>query len=345
MAQDSQTQEHMGGSQADPTSNIPPHSIMNSTRSLKNIDSSGHANAHQQQRVGSRIDRINHPTLGNALPHSAPSKISSPRPQYSLAGATGLQSHAGSYVDPKYYDYNPAYREVHQQPVWGLAKPLPRVVRPGMTKGRTNADVRAVVEDMAAEIQEPGTAEAIPQVGMIDDQRADEGMVRISKQPSNRNDGNGRGYGHQKQYRSGDGHDIGLVRSSDYSVMGRYGTPKDERDDPLNEWQSSSGDPDVSLPHGADIAEGGRTMNKLPSLPEVPSQTMSTVLSTSSTDFANTGTDVDLEAGEKFGEWPVDENDAKESLEEYEDMYNRWASIRAKFREPLAEILAVSSDL
>ncbi|KAF2083678.1 aquaporin-like protein, partial [Saccharata proteae CBS 121410] len=37
------------------------------------------------------------------------------------------------YVDPGYSQLNPAYEQpVNTRPVWGLAKPLPRVIRPGM---------------------------------------------------------------------------------------------------------------------------------------------------------------------------------------------------------------------
>lgn len=38
-----------------------------------------------------------------------------------------------AYVDPGYTDLNPAYEQAaNTRPVWGLAKPLPHVVRPGM---------------------------------------------------------------------------------------------------------------------------------------------------------------------------------------------------------------------
>jgi aquaglyceroporin related protein len=38
-----------------------------------------------------------------------------------------------SYVDPGYTQLNPAYEQPSNiRPVWGLAKPLPRVLRPGM---------------------------------------------------------------------------------------------------------------------------------------------------------------------------------------------------------------------
>lgn len=60
------------------------------------------------------------------------------------------------YVDPGYSDLNPAYEQApNVRPVWGLAKPLPRVVRPGMipTKSeiRTQAPEQQQAEEQAAE--------------------------------------------------------------------------------------------------------------------------------------------------------------------------------------------------
>lgn len=49
---------------------------------------------------------------------------------FSLAGSQPNQPVA--YVDPEYVQYNPHYNEENREPVWSLAQPLPRVVRPGM---------------------------------------------------------------------------------------------------------------------------------------------------------------------------------------------------------------------
>lgn len=55
---------------------------------------------------------------------------------FTLAGpGNPLESLAANqaYVDPGYTDLNPAYEQAtNTRPVWGLAKPLPHVVRPGM---------------------------------------------------------------------------------------------------------------------------------------------------------------------------------------------------------------------
>ncbi|KAK6003662.1 hypothetical protein QM012_009433 [Aureobasidium pullulans] len=59
-----------------------------------------------------------------------------PTEQFSLAGPQDVVAVAHQhvpYVDPGYAMLNPAYSQpMHSKPVWSLAKPLPRVVRPGM---------------------------------------------------------------------------------------------------------------------------------------------------------------------------------------------------------------------
>lgn len=62
-------------------------------------------------------------------------------PSFSLANPTTklhakYQSH-GFYEDPEYRDYNPRYERDNNQPLWSLAVPLPRVVRPGMRLGKS----------------------------------------------------------------------------------------------------------------------------------------------------------------------------------------------------------------
>lgn len=54
---------------------------------------------------------------------------------FSLAGPASLDAILANqpYVDPGYAQLNPAYDQpTNVRPVWGLAKPLPRVLRPGM---------------------------------------------------------------------------------------------------------------------------------------------------------------------------------------------------------------------
>ena len=52
---------------------------------------------------------------------------------FSLAGSqTPVRKQPLAYIDPDYTLYNPHYEEGTHEPVWSLARPLPRVVRPGM---------------------------------------------------------------------------------------------------------------------------------------------------------------------------------------------------------------------
>lgn len=62
------------------------------------------------------------------------------------------------YEDPEYQSMNPRYGKNNEKPVWGLAKPLPRVVRPGMRRdGET--------QQKAYETQPRGEAEPAPELG------------------------------------------------------------------------------------------------------------------------------------------------------------------------------------
>lgn len=64
--------------------------------------------------------------------------------QFSLAGPQDIVAVAHQhtpYVDPGYAQLNPAYAQpMHAKPVWSLAKPLPRVVRPGMVPTASEID-------------------------------------------------------------------------------------------------------------------------------------------------------------------------------------------------------------
>ncbi|KAJ9317090.1 hypothetical protein DTO271D3_2829 [Paecilomyces variotii] len=82
------------------------------------------------------------------------------QPDYSLAGPQKNAPSSGVYVDPLYRKLNPSYGEEEEEPVWGLAKPFPRVVRSGMRQ-----DSGTTQE--AYEAPERGEAEAVPQVDNI----------------------------------------------------------------------------------------------------------------------------------------------------------------------------------
>jgi len=316
---------------------------LNPARPQKSGTASHNANASTIWRADHGRPRPNRPTA-SPLRQSRPSQTGQPlpRPQYSLAGNSRKNSttepHALSYVDPKYYELNPGYQKPQNLPVWGLAKPLPRVVRSGMRrKSQGGVDAKepgkqGVVEDTNAEVEEPGSAEAIPQVGMIDNQREEEGKERTGW----RSDIEERGYGHQRD---------GSTRSEKISKLpsgtsaGHYLTPKDEKSNPMDEWLAKQ--PSRKSDAG-DL--GGQRIQRLPSVHEAPSRARSAT-TTVSRDFAEAADQnrIDLEAGDQYNdEWGLEKEEADQYVQEEWEMHNGWASFRARFREPLAECLAVS---
>ncbi|KAL1885761.1 hypothetical protein Plec18167_001256 [Paecilomyces lecythidis] len=96
------------------------------------------------------------------------SRSKRPKPDYSLAGPLANTQQSGVYVDPLYRKLNPSYGKEGQEPIWGLAKPFPRVVRSGMRRGSgTSKEVY--------ETPEKGETEAVPQVDNIPQSTEEEG--------------------------------------------------------------------------------------------------------------------------------------------------------------------------
>ena len=62
------------------------------------------------------------------------------------------------YVHPEYREMNPDYMKNHESPIWGLAKPLPRVVRPGMRRDPIRGDTGAY------QTEPKGESEAVPEM-------------------------------------------------------------------------------------------------------------------------------------------------------------------------------------
>ncbi|CAI7578051.1 unnamed protein product [Penicillium bialowiezense] len=81
-------------------------------------------------------------------------------PSHSVAGPGMMDQPAQGpvYQDPEYQSMNPKYGKNNEKPVWGLAKPLPRVVRPGMRRDQTT-------QQQAYETKPRGEAEPAPELG------------------------------------------------------------------------------------------------------------------------------------------------------------------------------------
>lgn len=304
--------------------------------SSKQNNSYQSSHSHTTQKAHRDIDRPGHPTLSNS--YVQPARNSS-RPIYSLAGNNTYQNIGLSYVNPEYYALNPGYQKPKDQPLWGLAKPLPRVVRPGM---RRKGQEEEVVEDKDAEQEQPGSAEAIPQVGMINDQREDAGLEANTSKDTEE-----RGYGHQHEQRQPPperAESVGAQDShSQFSTTGQCGTPKEEKGDPMDEWSARQ-----KLSHGSsnpfedgqgDLGAGGQ--RRLSSVCEESRSHITTTYRESGNGRLGHN-DIDLESGEQCGDWPVEDEEAEKFIQEENDNYNGWAAIRARLREPLAECLAVS---
>lgn len=81
--------------------------------------------------------------------------ISNNKPDFSLAGSSApwIPNQGVAYVHPLYQVYNPHYGKNQEGPVWGLAQPLPHVLRDGMRSGE---DKKGVVSQ---NFSSPGSTE------------------------------------------------------------------------------------------------------------------------------------------------------------------------------------------
>lgn len=81
-------------------------------------------------------------------------------PSHSLAGPNMMDApqQGPVYIDRDYRQLNPRYGRNNEKPVWGLAKPLPRVVRPGMRRDEHD-------QPKAYEPQPPGQSQPAPELG------------------------------------------------------------------------------------------------------------------------------------------------------------------------------------
>ncbi|PGG97072.1 hypothetical protein AJ79_09345 [Helicocarpus griseus UAMH5409] len=83
--------------------------------------------------------------------------------QYSLAGNVQSASNKNdTYLHPDYMQYNPQYSQQKDEPVWSLAQPLPRVVRPGMRMGDEKEENQARQDQQEATRPQPPPASQEP---------------------------------------------------------------------------------------------------------------------------------------------------------------------------------------
>lgn len=312
------TSRNEGNRNARRTSERPP--AENAAPTSRNL------NSRRSQRRPELNHRQQHPILNN-LPRL---------PTFSLAGSASYAPNQNnvSYVAPGYHELNPNYNAPANKPLWGLAKPLPRVVRPGM-RGKDGRDGQAGNakrennERTAVETEDQVGTEAIPQLDKIASQRQDDQRPEapsLKSRPSNT---------------------LTRGQSKESNKIAQAGTPKAEIGDPMDHWASSTPPLERGTGEGETAIQAeARQMHNRPDFqePGLP-DAQQTLTETDSRDYAvPNGRDSydDAFDGDKDDKlrWAADHDDLEEyEVEEAEHDFNRWSSTRRRYKEPLAEFL------
>jgi len=232
--------------------------------------------------------------------------------KFSLAGPPPFEALSANqpYVDPGYAQLNPAYDQpANMRPVWGLAKPLPHVLRPGMvpTKDELRKEVTQK-EDQTESVAdlESGRIEPSLRPGKIASQLDD---VRREREIQL--------FETFQQQRLGLG-------SPGFSPFARphKGSPA------LNKI------PDIQSHLGEPIIEEDEEYRHRPSDPELNglSEAVSKV---------NRAKQEDNESKLPYQDAiPLSAYEAED--DEVHNLHTYWSVVRLRFREPLAELLGVS---
>ncbi|ODM23354.1 hypothetical protein SI65_00943 [Aspergillus cristatus] len=114
---------------------------------------------HNATGNGNNVNRDSgHDTLGSETPavtgeDHEKDDATGTNPDFSLAGP--YNNPQGVYVSPEYLQNDPNYDKLHDEPLWSLAQPFPRVVRPGMRiRGDKGEEVVATQTGTPEEAQE-----------------------------------------------------------------------------------------------------------------------------------------------------------------------------------------------
>lgn len=235
--------------------------------------------------------------------------------KFSLAGPAPFESLNANlaYVDPGYTQLNPTYDQpANARPVWGLAKPLPHVLRPGMvpTKDELRKEV-AKQEDQAesASDLESGRIEPSLRPGKITHQLDDLRRQR----------------------------EIQLVES--YHQQ-RYGATSPEFSPLMRPYKGSpvpNKIPEIRSPLNESIIEEDEEYRHRTSDPDLSGleEAISKV---------NRAKDQDYESRVPYQDAiPLTAYDAED--DEIHNLHTYWSVVRLRFREPLAELLGVSLSI
>jgi aquaglyceroporin related protein len=238
---------------------------------------------------------------------------------FSLAGLQDpIASQHQPYVDPGYAELNPAYEQPgNVRPVWGLAKPLPRVLRPGMVPSPSELHM-SVATDESEVKHENDQADVELGKGTVDP-AIPLGRISSQLQTSRRTRGH-------PIFRSFSSRASSNLYGRDIANEPGLLTPHNETSE-LQEDQNDGQRIDAAAKNsdyfGSSFAND--TSSEQFPFPDITE---------------SEATEVD-EKAEK--DWP-DEDGYTTTYDYQEEVHNhhtQWSEIRLRFREPLAEFLAV----
>ncbi|KAB8296282.1 hypothetical protein EYC80_009055 [Monilinia laxa] len=254
---------------------------------------------------------------------------------FTLAGPAPIETLVQNqpYVDPGYAHLNPAYVQPDNvRPVWGLAKPLPRVVRPGMIPTRTEIDMAQQQQQ-----QQPQN-----QAGIDLEQGRIEPTLKLSRIST--------ALQNARQQRENNLMEVhGLVSPTNLQSSASRQEPLTAPSQVIEE------EPSETTMKNTDTTSPERSQTRPPlSFDGRPSQTSQRSQIdpfpslSDNDDQASVATEV---AGEDDldGEWIKQEIPLMAYDPNYDDeihnLHTHWSVIRLRFREPLAELLAVTCQL
>jgi aquaglyceroporin related protein, other eukaryote len=283
-------------------------------------------------RVGTWTSSAAPRPRGSTLSRRRPSVAIAPVSSGGTGNATGAQSQADfslagpppevalqsnqPYVDPGYTELNPAYDQPSNiRPVWGLAKPLPRVLRPGMVPSQT---------EIPEQPQDPG-----PDLGNVDVELGRiEPTLRLGKISSQLQNA--------RQNRENQ-----LVRS--YSRKGEHAAsnlgpttsgviPLSPPSEVIDESEDSEDfGPFPSLEGRQRVFSSGGQRRKRPSREGwYPDNAYSITTEPDEHGYSD---------GDDLNAIPLKAYEGGD--DEVHNLHTHWSVIRLRFREPLAELLAV----
>lgn len=258
---------------------------------------------------------------------------------FTLAGPGPMESQAANtpYVDPGYSDLNPAYDQpINTRPVWGLAKPLPRVVRPGMVPTRSELNLQ--IPNAEQRRQDPANVDL--EQGRLDPTLK---LGKVTSQLQNAREDRENRFLAGNLQRTG----TGLSPMSPSSAR-RQTSNLPEPFNPSSHAIEEEDEEDLGLAK-LQPSEAGPLPGQ-EHLPPVPEQTAAENQGWYPDDAASVVTekagDDDLDGDYLHSEdVPFAGGAYDAETEEIHNLHTHWSVIRLRFREPLAELLAVTVQL